>query len=821
MITDILARFRDCPDREHEMSLNRLVFLAVITTYTFYINPTVPSGVLVSGVIFAVVSLGVAVHLLVRPNPSTTRRVVAVISDLVTTSVQIHYVGETSSVLFLLYLWITFGNGFRFGLRFLYIAMAVSVICFTVVIYVTPRWHDDLYLSASLLLSLIVLPLYASTLIRKLSNAKAQAEAANRAKTLFLASVSHELRTPLNAIIGLSSLIAETPLSSEQRGMIGTIQSAGESLLRQINSILNLSRIEAGKMPIERVDFDLAEVLSTARAMVLSQAQTKGLRITIHIAPQTPLTLHGPKHHVEEVLLNLLGNAVKFTEKGFVTLAAHAEVTSAGASVRFVVSDTGIGIAPTAIDRIFESFTQADETIINRFGGSGLGLSICRQLISAMGGEIGVVSREGHGSSFWFDLPLDVVDQDGSSRLLSGSPQPVLVCSQANFGQIEQFIRTQADDMPIVHSLSELKEWVAKERVERVIPLYYSEAPESTLSAELEKAELPMVPVLIRPSPLQDLTSSELIHFTSSILTPGSSQHECQVALIAASAQTAWAQATWNGPTVIEIPVASIPLKILVADDNATNRMVIAKILERGGHAAICVTDGDQALAALEGGDFDLVIMDVNMPVMTGLEAAKLFRFTEPSGTHLPIIALTADVTPEVVSEAHDAGIDACLTKPVQPITLLRTIEEHVSARSSVAKPANAMASGPGSDAISVIDESVLAELENLGGSDFVRTLVSEFFSDVDHLVDELRQAVVSGDAHRFRAEAHGLQSASANVGAKSVHEICIGWRKITNAELSSNGGVQLERLLHALELTRNSLDSYLSHGKRTLASIH
>ncbi len=812
MIANILSRLKNSPDREHEMSLNRLIFLALIAAYTFWVNPSVPHEALIAATIFAFISLGIVVHILLRPHQSTIRRIVAIFSDLATASVQLHYVGETSSVLFLLYLWITFGNGFRFGVRFLYVAVAVSVVCFAIVIYTTPRWHDDIYLSASLLLSLIVLPLYTSTLIRKLSNAKAQAEAANRAKTLFLASVSHELRTPLSAIIGLSDLMSRTSLDTEQRGIVRTIGSAGEALLRQINSILNLSRIEAGKMPVEQIDFDLAEVLSTARAMVLTQAQQKGLRLTIHIVPQTPLRLHGSRNHLEEILLNLLGNAVKFTEKGYVTLAAHPVTEGHRTFVRFMVADTGIGIAPHAVGKIFESFTQADETIINRFGGTGLGLTICRQLIESIGGRIGVESREGQGSCFWFTLPMETAEsQDASQRQLLQLARPLLVCSDPDLAQTIASRLSDREDVFIAQTLSEGSDWARKDRGGPAIMYYHSELPCDALIAEIEKAGLAPAPILIRPGAIQDLAGADLMHVSSSVLPLDFTRDEARTASVAAVAQTSWAQALWSGPSRIELPVASRSLSILVADDNVTNRLVISKILERGGHAARCVANGEDALGALEEETFDLVILDVNMPVMTGIEAAKLFRFMEPQGTRIPIIALTADVTPEVVAETLAAGMDACLTKPVRPETLLKAIEEHVDARpaQSVAESDPASIASMGSHS-SVIDETLLVELEQLGGKDFVLSLVEEFFSDADRLIVELRDAAASGDTHKFRLEAHGLQSASANVGARAVHEICVGWRKVTSADLARNGVEQVEHLARELERTHSMLKSRL-----------
>jgi two-component system sensor histidine kinase RpfC len=312
------------------------------------------------------------------------------------------------------------------------------------------------------------------------------------------------------------------------------------------------------------------------------------------------------------------------------------------------------------------------------------------------------------------------------------------------------------------------------------------------------------------------------MHVSSSVLPLDFTVDEARAAMSVAAAQTSWAQSMWSEQSRMELPAATRPLSILVADDNATNRLVISKILERGGHAARCVVNGEEVLDLLEAERFDLVIMDINMPVMTGIEAANLFRFTEPQGARTPIIALTADATPEIVAETRAAGMDACLTKPIQPAVLLKAIQEHAYPSPGPALAETAAAATSPANALSlVVDESLLMELEQLGGRDFVLTLVKEFFSDADRIIDELRSAAAAGDSHRFRFEAHGLQSASANVGARNVHEICVGWRKITSADLVTNGAEQVERLAHALELTHNLLRNRFAPVERAAGSAN
>ena len=612
--------------------------------------------------------------------------------------------------------------------------------------------------------------------------------------------------------------MAGTNLDAEQRGIIRTIGSAGDSLLRQINNLLSLSRIEAGKMPIEQTDFDLSEVLSTTRAMVLTQAQQKGLRLTMNIASGTPLHIRGAKHHVEEILLNLLGNAIKFTASGHVSLAARSVLEDDQPFIRFMVSDTGIGIAPHARERIFDSFTQADETIINRFGGTGLGLSICRQLVEAMGGRIGVDSVEGQGSRFWFTIPLRTNAEPMPQAQLFKLAKPLLVCSDPDLARtVAPRITTEASVI-IKPTLAEGSDWIRPGISGPVILFYCSDLPDDVLAAELATEDLPAPPILIRPNWSDSLSDDVLMHVTSSILPAEFTVDDARLASIAYISQTSLSQALRSGPTNIELPLSSHPLSILLADDNATNRLVISKILERGGHTVRCVSNGEDALNALEEESFGLIILDVNMPVMTGIEAAKLFRFMEPRGIHTPIFALTADVTHEIAAQALAAGMDICLTKPVQPAALLEAIEEHTGRYPASSPGANraGLVTVPATQP-TVVDEDLIMELDQLGGNDFVLSVVTEFFSDADHLIRELRTAAASGDSHRFRLEAHGLQSASANVGAKAVYDICVGWRGITSAELVRDGVAQVDRLESELHRTRDVLQMVMARDESGL----
>ncbi len=664
----VMSRLSARPDSEHELTLSRLALsmIAFLALFIGYLGGSDEhrhylEHVSTYFVAFTAATLFLFAHLLWRPGVSQFRRYLGIPIDIGCVAYLMHSGDELTAFTYPIFLWAIFGNGFRFGIKYLFVAAILGFLAFLAVIVTTPFWRDNRELSTGLLLALIVLPVYVSALIRRLSEAKRQAEEASRAKSLFLASISHELRTPLNAVIGLSDMLSRTKLDDAQSDMARTIGKSGRSLLGLINSLLDLSRMEIGKKPQMTV-FDLHELLNDIHAMLDVQAKAKTIDLLLHVDPNVPRFVLGSMRHFEEVLINLCGNAVKFTTRGYVGMAVKiASLEGEQIRLRFEVTDTGIGIAPEAQARIFESFTQADETIIDRFGGTGLGLSIARQLVNAHGGEIGVQSAPGRGSTFWFEMEVGL-----------------------------------------------------------------AEAPE--------------------------------VQLTDETLTP------------------------------------TRALRILVAEDNRTNQMVIARILEHGGHSLVIVDNGDAAVDRLLQEDFDLVLMDLNMPVMNGLEASKFYAFAMLGQERAPIVALTADATPESARKCAEAGMVACLNKPIDAKALLEAVARYGRAVAHVPVEPT-LASVPADGAVAAVNPDALADLEKLGGKLFVGEIVTQFVSDAAGVLQKLEEAVQAQDVASFRDHAHALRSCAANVGAQAIFQRCLALRAIEPDALRHDGQAQLQAL--------------------------
>jgi two-component system sensor histidine kinase RpfC len=666
-------------------------------------------------------------HLLARPVPSAWRRGLSICCDSAIISFGL-YLGDGAAVYLIpLYFWVILGNGVRFGAATMGVAVVSAAAGFAATVAYTPFWRGNPALSLGLFLSIVIIPIYGALLLRRAAVARAEAERANHAKTLLLASVSHELRTPLTAIVGLGALLQKTRLDDEQREMVQTLSGAGAILMRQIDALLMISRDEIGKqMARERVD--LLALLTSLRALLAVEADKKGVRLGLFVGAETPRHVLADPSLLHDILQNLAGNAVKFTAAGAVSIQVGVERRRhASLDLRVEVRDTGIGVDKEAQERIFESFVQADPDISRRFGGSGLGLAIVRRRLEACGGRIGVESEAGAGALFWFELTV------GIDEIAAEPPRSVAV----------------GDRPPRLADLDAMPEGP------QIGEPFCVVAPESFDPLALAR-RFALAALAREGDPESLVRARNLAMQMKQLSTAGRAE-----------------------------PAAALPArKILLAEDNGVNRMVLNKILTGAGHATSLVADGEAALKAMLNESFDLILLDVNMPGISGIEAAKLYRFAHSAITRAPILALTADASPLCREQCAQAGMVGCLTKPIAPDALLAAVADAVwqVQRARDPEPA-AEAKTPRADDGSadegLLDPATLDILSALGGADFLRELALQFVNEGGQIVERMIIAVEQGDLAAFQHEAHALCSSAGNLGATRLAGLCRSWRDL------------------------------------------
>ena len=813
-----LAILRSRPDTEHEMTLNRLAFAIIVIAY---LGIATAAGVSRASEIFYSVypvfvgyiigAVGIFVHILFRPAAMPARRIIAAFYDMAMISFAAQACGTPSGFFYPLYLWTIFGNGFRFGNLYLVVSMLIALVGFSVVLFLTGFWIANPGFSTALLAGLVLLPTYVSRLIRKLSEAKRQAEEASQAKSRFLASVTHELRTPLNAIIGLSSLFSGVDLDREHAEMMDTIGAAGRTLLGHINSILDLSRMEAGKVLSHKSEFDIYELLVDVRNIVAVKGN--GLKVSVHITPRTPQFILGVRQHLEQILLNLAGNAVKFTASGYVVIAVDAvSMGNDKLRLRFEVSDTGIGISPAAQMKIFDSFVQADDSIIDRFGGTGLGLALCKQLVEIQGGQIGVQSSPGEGSTFWFEI-----DSAGSTQPATQSYTGHLII----VGVDEHLRRLSCDALEntqavenadqVIDALHELASLHEDEAIAIIDCSHDNSVVNAVVAAKPKVSPVLILRVDAAESGL--IPNPERSYYATTMRKDASATDLDTILRIASLVGGRKANPNQSVPYV----PASKQFSILIADDNRTNQLVISKILERAGHVVTTVENGAQAVEALHSERFDIALMDLNMPVLNGFDALKQYQDALPGGAAIPIIALTADATSATNSRCLEAGFRACATKPIEPRHLLELVDKiaiqtaskgksPIVAVQSVTEELSAPAPAPKHK----IKPETFGKLEQLGGRPFVEELIKQFIVDGDIMLKGLELAIANKDIAKFEDELHAMRSSAGNIGADSLYYVCLSLRRISSSEFEEKGQEYLQRLTAEFDAAHKELVGYL-----------